>query len=314
MNISVQRYHAGLAHDWANVLSNSKNGLFLFDRNFIEYHGDRFADLSVIAFVDGQPVGLLPAAIDTLSGRAVSHPGLTFGGVVLRRDVRGDVAITVINSVLDRLKELGASSMAIKLVPPLFTTYPAEELAYVLWRRGFTLTRRDLSSVLPLEAPLPFNTSKTQSVKKAQKAGLVVTTSSVSEFYGLLEEVLRRQHNVSPVHTHAELKLLSERFPNNIFIRAARDGEKVLAGAMVFRYQHIWHTQYLASSPEGRAQGALDLVISSVKDEAAATGVRYLSFGTSTESSGTVLNEGLLWQKESYGARPITHDFMEGTL
>lgn len=314
MNISVQRYHAGLVHDWAKVLSNSKNGLFLFDRDFIEYHGDRFADLSVIAYVDGQPVALLPAAIDQNSGRAVSHPGLTFGGVVLRRDIRGDVAIAVINSALDHLKDFGASSLTIKLVPQLFTSYPAEELAYALWRRGFVLNRRDLSSVLPLDSPLPFNTSKSQGIKKAKKAGLAVAGASTSEFYALLEDVLRTQHNVSPVHTQAELELLTARFPNNIFIRAARNDGKILAATMVFRYGHIWHTQYLASAPEGRELGALDLVIGNVKDEATSAGARYLSFGTSTESSGTVLNEGLLWQKESYGARTITHDFMEGAL
>lgn len=315
MEISVERYHENLASDWANVLSASKNDLFLFDRGFIEYHGDRFTDLSVIAYADGKPVAFLPAAIDTKSGEAVSHPGLTFGGVVLRRELRGDSSIALINSMLDGLRNLGATSLTIKLVPQVFANYPAAELDYVLWRRGFKLIRRDLSSVLPLSSnSLPFNTSKKQSIKKARAALLSVESSSTQAFFCLLEDVLRLQHNVSPVHTQAELELLISRFPNNIFIRAAHREGEIVAGTMIFRYGHIWHTQYLACSTLGRELGALDLVISTVKDEATAANARYLSFGTSTEAGGTVLNEGLLWQKESYGARAITHDFMEGAL
>ena len=88
----------------------------------------------------------------------------------------------------------------------------------------------------------------------------------------------------------------------------------LLAGALIFNYGHIWHTQYLASSDAGRELGALDLVIDSVIDEARSNGVTYLSFGASTEEAGTALNQGLIWQKESYGARSITHDFMTGAL
>lgn len=314
MEISVQRYRAELATDWAHVLSTSKNGLFLFDRGFIEYHGDRFSDLSVIAYADGKPVALMPAAIDVKSGVAVSHPGLTFGGVVLRRDLRGDVSIALINAMLDALRDLGAVSLTIKLVPQTFTNYPAGELEYALWRRGFVHSRRDLSSILPLHNSLPFNTLKNRGIKKAKKAGVLLGNASTCEFHKLLEEVLLAQHGVSPVHTRAELELLISRFPKNIFIRTAHAGGAILAGTMVFRYGHVWHTQYLACSTEGRELGALDFVIGEVKDEAASANAAYLSFGTSTEARGTVLNEGLLWQKESYGARAITHDFMTGTL
>lgn len=314
MKILVRRYHAEIASDWAIVLSASKNGLFLFDREFIEYHGDRFTDLSVIAYADEKPVALMPAAINLKSGEAVSHPGLTFGGAILHRNLRSSMSISLINSMLDKLRDFGAKSLKIKLVPQLFGSYPAAELDYALWRRGFKLVRRDLSSILPLHNSLPFNKSKNQSIKKAKRAGLLVGEASTTEFFSLLEEVLRVQHGITPVHTHAEIKLLMTRFPSNIIIRAARSTGKILAGTMIFLYEHVWHTQYLACGTEGRELGALDLVIGAVKDEAIAANARYLSFGISTEAEGSVLNEGLLWQKESYGARAITYDFVDGVL
>ena len=310
----MRRYTPDLAEDWATVLRCAKNGLFLFERDFVEYHGERFVEMSAIAYSDGVPVAFLPAAIDTRSAQVTSHPGLTFGGVVLRREVRGDVAIEIIEAMLAALREWGATTVTIKLLPQVFAGYPAAELDYVLWRRGFELVRRDLSSILPLQGALPFNSSKNQSVKKASKAGLSVTEAGVGDFHALLEAVLLQQHDVAPVHSKAELEMLSSRFPSQIFVRATYQGDQLLAGALVFNYQHVWHTQYLACSSEGRNLGALDLVVSELKNEATAADVRYLSFGTSSDAAGRVLNDGLLWQKESYGARSLTHDFMHGSL
>ena len=314
MDILVKRYNPVFAPDWASVLLSARNGLFLFERDFIEYHGDRYVDFSAIAYLGDEPAALLPAAIDQNTGEASSHPGLTFGGVVFRRELRGDVAIAMIDAILNSCKTWGARSLTVKLLPHVFCAYPSAELEYTLWRRGFTLVRRDLSSVLPLEDSLPFNSLKEKGVKKARKSGVVVNALRLAVFHSLLTQVLQARHGVAPVHSLAELILLTTRFPNRISVRGATLENELLAGTLIFHHGAVWHTQYLASSPAGREIGALDLVIESVINEARAGGAKHLSFGTSTEAAGTVLNEGLLWQKESFGARSIVHDFMRGEL
>src|SRR6478609_2722236 len=65
--ISVKPYTPELAEHWAAVLANSKNGVFLFERRFLEYHGDRLTDQSAIAYVGDVPAALLPVAIDRIS-------------------------------------------------------------------------------------------------------------------------------------------------------------------------------------------------------------------------------------------------------
>lgn len=314
MELKVCRYQPELASQWSQVLDESKNGLFLFERPYVEYHNDRFVDLSMLAFMDDKPVAVFPVARDPHTNEVISHPGLTFGGIPLRRDLRGDVAITIIHALLDGLKNEGVRQLTIKLLPQVFANYPSSELDYALWRRGFSLSRRDLSSVLPLPDGLSFNTVKRQAVAKAKKNGVSVSRTNACEFHKLLSKVLEAQHGAKPVHSAEELELLASRFPDKMFIVGAWVDGRLLAGSMIFRYGHVWHTQYLASSDEGRECGALDHVISEVKHEAIAAGAKYLSFGTSTKSAGIVLNEGLLWQKESFGARSITHDFMSGTL
>lgn len=314
MTIEVRRYTAELESDWMHVLTHSRNGIFQFERKFIEYHGDRFLDMSAVAYVEGKPIGLIAAAYEADRQRVVSHPGLTFGGPVFLRDLRGNVAIEIVGAMLNAFRDWGGASCLVKLLPGIFATYPAAEADYALWRKGFRLVRRDLSSVLPLDVALPFNESKRQAVKKARKHGLTFSSVSTDHYHDLLVDVLLAQHGTQPVHSKAELALLQSRFPKSILTKGATLNGRLLAGSLIFNYGPIWHTQYLASSDEGRGLGALDLVIAEIIEEAKKAGARLLSFGTSTEDSGQKLNQGLLWQKESYGARALVHDFMEGEL
>lgn len=314
MSIKIARYSSDLRGDWDAVLASSKNGIFQFDRNFIEYHGSRFTDYSMIVYCDDRPTAIFPAAISADGSKIISHPGITFGGFVLRRDVWSKDSFCIVDGVLDRLKCDGFREVYIKLLPTLFTNYPSSEIDYALWRRGFALFRRDLSSVLPTENPLPPSKLRRRQALKAEKAGVSLSSTGIEAFHLILSATLRERHAVDPVHTLDELKLLQATFPNKILLRVANRCGATLAGSLLFLYERVWHTQYLATSEEGRKLGALDFVIGKIIDEARNRGAEYISFGASTTDNGKQLNEGLLWQKESFGARAIVHDFVQGAL
>lgn len=307
---SVLPYRCALAATWNATLAGTKTPLFLFDRGYMDYHADRFADCSAIGEIAGRAVALFPASIDRDSNHMVSHGGLTFGGPLFIRDLRSSDAMDLIARWLEWLREQGIARATVKLIPPAFACYPTDEVAYALWRHGFSLDRRDLSSILPLTGSLPFNASKKASIKKARKLGIELERPTVAQFHALLSAVLDTRHQVAPVHSAGELTLLAERFPDRIVAHGAFADGTLLGGALVFDYGHIWHTQYMAVSGEGRDSGALDLVIADIIAQAQARRVDALSFGASSEAGGTVLNDGLLWQKESYGARALVHDFM----
>lgn len=312
--MEVRRYQPALADDWHAVLARSRNGLFLFERGYMDYHADRFPDFSAIAYADGKPAALLPATMAHGSGHAVSHAGLTFGGFVLPRDSRTEVTLQTVDAILEALKSWGARELTVKLMPAAFCTYPSQDVDYALWRRGFELVRRDLSTILPLGDAIPPNSSKRQAIAKANKAGLEVGPGDLAAFHELLAEVLGWRHGVTPVHSLDELRLLMGRFPDRIALKAAMLDGETLAGALTYRYPTAWHTQYLAASAEGRKCGALDLVIATLIDEAREAGAQWFSFGTSSADEGRTLNQGLLWQKESFGGRAVTHDFLRGAL
>jgi hypothetical protein len=110
------------------------------------------------------------------------------------------------------------------------------------------------------------------------------------------------------VHTVEEIKALAHRFEQISLYGAFADGDgggapHMLAIAVAYTYDGVLHTQYLASSDEGREVGALDAVIAELLERPPA-GTRWLSFGASTYDEGRLLNVGLAAQKEMFGARP----------
>ena len=46
----IRRYHDGLSDAWNELVARSKNGTFLFDRRYMDYHSDRFHDCSLMIY------------------------------------------------------------------------------------------------------------------------------------------------------------------------------------------------------------------------------------------------------------------------
>ena len=86
-----------------------------------------------------------------------------------------------------------------------------------------------------------------------------------------------------------------------------------MAGAVLFLTDTVAHAQYIAVSEQGRKFGALESVIDYCLQNYS-EGRKYFDFGISTEDEGRVLNEGLVSQKEGFGARGICHDFYHWQL
>ncbi len=83
-----------------------------------------------------------------------------------------------------------------------------------------------------------------------------------------------------------------------------------MGGTWVFDTGQVVHTQYIASTKEGKAHGALDLLFDELINRRYREGI-YLDFGKSTEEGGRVLNEHLIFQKEGFGGRGVCYDTYE---
>src|SRR6266513_928410 len=81
-SLVVQPYSAALKEDWDSFIRKSSDATFLFYRDYMEYHADRFTDHSLLIYRGADVVGVLPANLDS-SRALVSHEGLTYGGLVM---------------------------------------------------------------------------------------------------------------------------------------------------------------------------------------------------------------------------------------
>lgn len=100
---SVKRYTAEDKFLWHQFMETSKNATFLFQRDFMEYHADRFTDHSLLVLKKGKPVALLPANI--ADNTLYSHQGLTYGGLILHKKVKLKEVAAIFSSVLQFLNE-----------------------------------------------------------------------------------------------------------------------------------------------------------------------------------------------------------------
>ena len=70
-----------------SFIDQAKNATFLFNRNFMDYHSDRFQDFSMMIFNEKENlVALLPA--NRVDDIVYSHQGLTYGVLVLTRKIK----------------------------------------------------------------------------------------------------------------------------------------------------------------------------------------------------------------------------------
>jgi hypothetical protein len=308
--VKVFDYAPGRKAEWDDFVSRSKNGLFLFRRDYMDYHADRFEDASLM-FADeaGRLVGLLPASVK--GGVVNSHGGLTFGGVVSDASMRVSLMLELFAAMLGELAARGVTRLVYKAVPHIYHGLPAEEDLYALYRSGARLFRRDVSSTIFSAERPSFSKGRKWAAAQARKRGLSVERShDFDTFMAIEEELLAKKYGVRPVHTAQEIALLAGRFPDNIKLFAATDGGRMLAGVLVYESRHVAHAQYISATDEGKEAGALDLVIGHLVNEYYA-GMRYFDFGISTEDEGRRLNVGLIENKQGFGARAVVHDFYE---
>ena len=74
---SLSLYNSSLKSQWDNFINESMNGTFLFCRDFIEYHKNRFNDYSILFYKRDILIAVFPA--NKLNGKIYSHQGLTYG-------------------------------------------------------------------------------------------------------------------------------------------------------------------------------------------------------------------------------------------
>jgi hypothetical protein len=305
--IEVVKYSANYKDAWDAFVRASKNGTFLFYRDYLEYHAARFEDHSLLFYKKGKLVALLPANV--VGTEVQSHGGLSYGGIVSGAGMKAQLMLDVFDAMLLYYRALSFEAINYKAIPHIYHQHSAEEDLYALFRNKAALYRCDLNTVISLQNRLPYNTLRNRKLNLAAQQRIKLGQSqNYRAFLTISQQILADKYNATPAHTVDELELLASRFPNNIKLYTAEKEDKLLAGILIYETATVAHCQYISASPEGQQLSALDLLTNHLISEVFAHKL-YFSFGVSTEQQGTYLNQNLILNKESYGGRAITHDF-----
>ena len=308
-NYSVQTYTSDDFDLWNEFIAKAKNATFLFHRNFMEYHKDRFEDFSLLVFEDKKLVAVLPA--NKVGEELHSHKGLTYGGIVIDETIKLGEFVEIFESIYNFLKQ-HFTKVVFKEIPKIYNKNFSDELLYVLFLKNAKLVRRDTLSVIDYQSDFEISQKRKYEIRKGEKHQLEIKESrNFSEFWNeLLIPNLHEKYNTKPVHSLEDIILLHNFFPKNIRQFNVYFEGKIVAGTTIFETDNVVHIQYIASNELRNKTGALDYLFDFLIKKYA-TEKRYFDFGTSNENYGRTLNEGLLYWKESFGAKTVVQDFYE---
>ena len=255
--LTVRSYEPGHAEAWDELVSRSRNGTFLHTRRFLSYHGDRFADRSLILEDRrGHVRGVFPAAVGPDGQETiVSHPGLTYGGLVHDGSVLGMSMIAALQAIADHYQQLGYIRLRYKAVPAIYHSVPADDDLYALFRLGAIRYRSDLSAAIDISHRGKVSKRRIRSRKTSAAASVSISDNwnEVAGFWRILEANLAERHDTSPVHSLQEIKLLHDLFTEEILLITARIDGALVGGTVLFAAGPTLHMQYTATTLRGRA-------------------------------------------------------------
>jgi len=312
--LEVFRYTAIHKAQWNKFAARARQRSFLFQRDYMDYHAQRFRDNSLIVMRNGRIHALLPANID---GQTLySHQGLTYGGLITDNKATTADVCQIFKEINNYLRAEGIRRLIYKPTPWIYHLLPAEEDLYAISTIcNAHLIARHISSTICPTHRLPFTESRKSGIRKAQREALQVReATSFESFWKILTQNLENKYHVRPVHTLDEIVLLKSRFPEAIrLFQVENQSGTVLGGTVIYETQRVVHTQYISASPVGKVQGAIDLLFHHLLTEEYKD-VEYFDFGKSSEGDGHDLNTQLIFQKEGFGGRGVCYDTYEWIL
>jgi hypothetical protein len=292
---------------WNTFISVAKNATFLFHRNFMEYHKDRFEDYSLLVFDEDKLVAVLPA--NRVGDAVFSHQGLSYGGLVLKEDIRIKDYVAIFKVMMQFFESKEISNFEIKVLPKIYNQTIADEIDYVAFLVQATTNRTDVYLVIDRQREYQPNRNRKRALKMASELGIEIKEeNNYKNFWNqILIPNLNVRFGVSPVHSCDEIIKLRDLFPNEIKLFNAYQDNELKAGVVVFLMDNVTHFQYSSGGNDRNDTAALDILFDFIIKKYIHK--KYISFGSSSEASGLILNEGLAYWKESFGAKTSVQSF-----
>jgi hypothetical protein len=302
---SLVLYTPDMHRPWDQLVNRARNGHFMFQRGYMEYHSGRFADCSYILLRRNKPVALLPA--HTQDEALVSHKGLSFGGWILAPEcLHGDLE-PGFQMLADAMSNRGLTRLVYSPAPLPYHQEPCDDDLFILQKNGARCHSPRLGAFLRAANGV----SQTWGMRRRLRRGeenlpcAFEETEDLDRFWNHQTAFHQKNFGSMPVHRVDEMRLLKSRFPALIRMVIGRSGNEWLAGRVLFlsprvlRFQYVfWNTDF----PRAVLTDRMTTWILQQKDYARP----WVDFGTSNNPESGELAESLHLHKEVLGARGVT--------
>jgi len=298
----VEKYSSIRYDLWNKFVANAKNATFLFHRDFMEYHQDRFEDYSLLIFDETQKLrAVLPA--NRAGAVLYSHQGLTYGGLVFEINHSPIFTSKMVDSLLLFLKKESFTEVNIKIIPTIYNKSNTQEFDCYLHEIGAELLNREMNLIIDFRNEGKLSKSKFKHFKKAESKLEMIEEEDFSIFWNdVLIPRLSEKYDANPVHSLNEIQQLKEKFNSNIVQYSAYYDDEIVAGITIFKFDNVIKSQYGATTKAGEKLRALDFLFISLIQKFKNEGYFYFDMGTVAN------NEGLLNQKIELGCDVFNND------
>ena len=313
-NYLVRQYQESDFNNWNAFIGKAKNATFLFHRDFMEYHKDRFEDFSLMFYENQKLVAVLPA---NRVGEAIhSHQGLTYGGLVFSSKIKAEKVAAIIDVLFQFFIKKDILYFFYKPIPSFYLSGGNHEIDYFLFKKGAFLERKEMNLAINLTMPLIISKSKLKHFRKIEQLDLeIVEEQQLNSFWELvLEPRLLSKYDVKPVHTLEEITRLKTNFPNNIKQFSVYYKNNIIAGITLFETDKVVKSQYGATTKKGEELRALDFLFISLIEKYKKQGKLFFDMGIVNDNNDRGFNPGLLKQKEELGCSVYSQDFYKMNL
>ena len=292
--------------DWDTVTRKAVNGHFMFERNYMDYHADRFDDHSLLFYddrvhSDREPVAVLPA--HRKGGDLISHQGLPFAGLLWTEDVRMNAMAESVQALIDHMTKHDLSRLIYSPVPAPYKRFHDDEDIYQIERAGAVVAGTKVGCSARIGSNPGISKNRREIVNRAARRGLRFETRiPLADSYGIISNCLQEKFQKRPVHTLAELELLTQRYPKAIRCDGVFHEDDLVHSIITFHSDTCVRAQYTGGTNRGRDMHAQDFAFVSLVDAPEMQG-RWFDFGTSMNPDTGDLQSKLHWYKETLGGR-----------
>ncbi|WP_426091561.1 FemAB family protein [Flavobacterium sp. DSR3-2] len=313
-NYSVRPYRESDYANWNAFIGQAKNATFLFHRDFMEYHKDRFKDFSLLVFENKKLVAVLPA--NRVGAIVYSHQGLTYGGLVYSTKLNGEKVENILNSLMSFFKENEVQSFYFKPIPLFYTLKGNAEMDFFMLKKGAFLDKKEMNLGINLSLPLTISKSKLKHFRKIEELDLELVEEQQLELFWklVLEPRLLEKYDAKPVHTLKEITALKEKFPKNIKQFSVYFEDVIIAGVTILETETVVKSQYGATTKKGEELRALDFLFINLIQKYKSEGKLFFDMGIVNEDNEKGYHAGLLKQKEELGCSVYSQDFYKMNL